>query len=543
MSGILPETVSMRTRDGARLDADLYRPPGEGPFPVLLMRQPYGRRIASTVTYAHPSWYADRGYLVVIQDVRGRGTSEGEFEPFIHERDDGEDTLEWLTTLPDSNGRVGMYGFSYQGATQLFAAASRHPALKVMAPAMCAFHLQRDWAYEGGALRLYNTMSWAAQLGAETARREGDADRFSTCYGIGHGPSAAQLIDPAAPALREALAGTFYGDWLDQPLDSGYWVERSPGAMLEGVDIPALHVGGWYDSFLTGTLAAFRHFQQGRQPQRLLVGPWGHLPWIPQVGQRWFGDSACSPVDDLQLRWFDHFLKEQNNGVTDETPVSLYDLGERRWRDFADWPRQPSVKQYLVSNGRAGIEPHGGFLSAEPVATDLIEDVWVHDPWRPVPTVGGHLPPSPGIQDRTAVDARPDVLTYTSAPLSEDLFLAGEVRATLHGAADMASYDLNAVLCEVDRQGRSHNLTQGHVRVSGDGSATVPLRALCATVAAGHRLRLSISGACYPGYALNDGSGRVQGDSRSCDYPIMTLRLLASESWLELPVVSATDQG
>lgn len=243
MSAIPPTVMSMRTRDGVRLDADVYSPDGQGPFPVLLMRQPYGRRIASTVTYAHPSWYAARGYLVVIQDVRGRGTSEGEFEPFIHERDDGEDTLEWVSRLPGGNGCVGMYGFSYHGATQLFAAASRHPALKVMAPAMCAFHLDRDWAYESGALRLYNTLSWAAQLGAESARRRGDADGFSACYGIGHAPSPVQLVDPAAPALRETLADTFYGDWLDQPPGSDYWRRRSPGTMLDGVDIPALHVG------------------------------------------------------------------------------------------------------------------------------------------------------------------------------------------------------------------------------------------------------------------------------------------------------------
>ncbi|AFT72163.1 Hydrolase CocE/NonD family protein [Alloalcanivorax dieselolei B5] len=542
MSAILPTVMSMRTRDGVRLDADVYSPDGPGPFPVLLMRQPYGRRIASTVTYAHPSWYAARGYLVVIQDVRGRGTSEGEFEPFIHERDDGEDTLEWVSQLPGGNGCVGMYGFSYQGTTQLFAAASRHPALKVMAPAMCAFHLDRDWAYEGGALRLYNTLSWAAQLGAESARRRGDADGFSACYGIGHAPSPVQLIDPAAPALRETLADTFYGDWLDQAPGGDYWRQRSPGTMLDDVDIPALHVGGWYDSFLTGTLSAYRHFQKGRQPQRLLVGPWGHLPWIPQVGQRWLGDSACSPVDDLQLRWFDFFLKGENNGVTAEPPISLYDLGESDWKDFSAWPCRQAEKWYLASNGRAGIDPHGGLLRARPDVGEPVEDVWVHDPWRPVPTQGGHLPPSPGIQERTALDARPDVLTYTTAALTETLALTGEVRVVLSCAADVDSFDLCAVLGVVDPEGRSHNLTQGYARVAG-GVVTVSLRAVCATVAAGQCLRLSISGASYPGYALNDGSGRVQGDIRCSDYPIMTLRLDVSESWLELPVVSATDNG
>ena len=220
---VIPEVVSMRTRDGVRLDADVYLPSGEGPFPVLLMRQPYGRRIASTVTYAHPSWYAAHGYMVVIQDVRGRGTSEGEFEPFVNERDDGEDTLEWAANLPGGNGRVGMYGFSYQGVTQLFAAASGHPALKAIAPAMTGFRLERDWAYEGGALRLQNSLSWAAQLGAETDRRGGNHDRFAQRYRLGHGPADDELIDPASPAVRELLAGTFYADWPDPPLHDEYW--------------------------------------------------------------------------------------------------------------------------------------------------------------------------------------------------------------------------------------------------------------------------------------------------------------------------------
>ncbi len=156
------QTVSLTTRDGVRLDADLWRPAAPGPFPVLLMRQPYGRDIASTVVWAHPSWYAAQGYVVVVQDVRGRGTSEGAFVPFAHEAADGAETLAWAAALPGTTGRIGMYGFSYQGMTQLFAAASRHPALACLSPAMAAFDTYADFAFEGSAFRLHQNLSWGA---------------------------------------------------------------------------------------------------------------------------------------------------------------------------------------------------------------------------------------------------------------------------------------------------------------------------------------------------------------------------------------------
>ncbi len=532
-----PIMMSMRTRDGARLDADVYRPEGRGPFPVLLMRQPYGRRIASTVTYAHPSWYARHGYLVVIQDVRGRGSSEGVFEPFVNEQDDGADTLEWVANLPDSNGRVGMYGFSYQGITQLYAAASGHPALKVIAPAMCGFHFDRDWAYEGGAFRLYNAMTWAAQLGAETARRAGDHARFAQLYRLGHGPDQHELIDPAAPAVRELLAGTFYDGWLDSPPGSGYWRERSPGLRPQP-NLPALHVGGWFDSFFTGTLAAYAHYRRGGAPQRLVVGPWTHLPWTPAVGAAWLGTQAQPDIDALQLRWFDRFLKEQDNGVDREPPVQLFDLRAGVWRDFDELPAPPPLRLYLASDGRAALDCEAGRLQREPA--DAALDVLVNDPWRPVPTLGGHLGPSAGIQDRTAVDARPDVATYTSAPLTAPLQLAGAVSVVLDAAADADSFDLCAVLSVVGADGRARNLTQGYCRVTGtSGQQRLDLRATCALIQPGERLRLSVSGSCYPAYALNDGSGRPPGAVRAADYRILTLRLSPQRSWIELPCLSA----
>jgi uncharacterized protein len=174
MVKISQQTASMQTRDGVRLDADIYRPDTAEKLPILLMRQPYGRAIASTVVYAHPRWYAAQGYIVVIQDVRGRGTSAGEFDLFSHEIEDGLDTINWVSQLPGSTGNVGMYGFSYQGMTQLYAAVHKPEALCAIAPAMVAYDLYTDWAYENGAFCLYANLAWAMQLAAETARLQGD---------------------------------------------------------------------------------------------------------------------------------------------------------------------------------------------------------------------------------------------------------------------------------------------------------------------------------------------------------------------------------
>ena len=227
MAAPLPETASMRTRDGVRLDADVYRPESTGSFPVLLMRQPYGRQIASTICYAHPTWYAAQGYTVVIQDVRGRGTSEGAFRLFADDVADGEDTIAWASSLPGSSGAVGMYGFSYQGTNQLLAASSGAAALKALAPAMIGWDIGADWAYENDAFCLAAGLGWATQIGAETARLAGDREAFdvlfrfsrAACLFIRRSPrgpifSLASVITPitklGSTIRRAAATGTTY---------------------------------------------------------------------------------------------------------------------------------------------------------------------------------------------------------------------------------------------------------------------------------------------------------------------------------------------
>ena len=528
-----PQMVSMRTRDGVRLDADVYRPVGGGPYPVLLMRQPYGRKIASTVVYAHPGWYAAHGYIVVIQDVRGAGTSEGAFKLFEHEREDGADALLWAASLDGGTGEVGMYGFSYQAATQLLALAGAldagGPAPAALCPAMMGWDVFADWAYEGGAFCLNGGMSWALQMGAERARLAGDVDAFVAMMAASKSVPLNEERMAWPAVLQRYSRYTHYADWIGNPAPGGYWDRIAPKAALAGRtgDVPMLHVGGWYDLMLEGTLGAFEAMRTSRAPQRLIVGPWGHLPWGRRVGAMDFGPGASNPIDHEQVRWFDHFLKDHDNGVDREPPVRLFDLGAKAWRDFAAWPEPEQQAWHLSSSGLATARSEDGVLSREPPPRTSI-DALVHDPWRPVPSLGGHDGVPPGPQDRSALDGRTDVACYTSAPLAAPLSLAGRVQAEIHVDADAVSHDLLAVLSQVMPDGRVVTLTQGYMRIadaSAPGPRVVAMRALCATIPAGAALRLSLQAASFPAFAVNPGTGASVADTRLFDCRVITLKL------------------
>lgn len=538
------QTLSMTTRDGVRLDADIYVPEADGPFPVLLMRQPYGRAIASTVVYAHPTWYAAHGYIVVIQDVRGRGTSEGTFDLFAHEVEDGYDSVEWAAQLPGSNGHVGMYGFSYQGMTQLYAAQAQPDALKALAPAMVGYDLYHDWAYENGALRLQAGLGWAIQLATETARIKKDEAAFQALYAAsrnlplnGSTPSYPNVIKRYAP-------DSFWHDWLAHPSNDAYWQSLKPN--LSEVDLPMLHVGGWFDPYLTGNLRLYQEMiTRSYYPQHLWIGPWSHIPWSRKVGSIDFGPASVNSIDQLQLRWFNHFLKGQENDLSGVPSVHLFEMGTNHWRSFDTWPQSKTWPLYLASSGLAGIREDDGRLvnpSQLPAEPSQLSDIFVHDPWRPVPALGGHASFPPGAFDRSHIDGRSDVLTYTTEPLEADLCVSGEVNVTLHCYADTTSYDLCAVLSGGQPDGAIYNLTQGYCRVEQhrdpSNSVRIALQPTCFCLKARQILRLSISAACFPAYPVNPGSGTQSGEARLMENQIITITVHTGEnSFIELPVL------
>ncbi|MDJ1183372.1 CocE/NonD family hydrolase [Roseofilum casamattae] len=504
------QTASMMTRHGARLDADIYQPDDDGNYPVLLMRQPYGREIASTVVYAHPQWYANRGYIVVIQDVRGRGTSKGEFSLFSHEVTDGIDTVNWAAQLPGSNGLVGMYGFSYQGMTQLYAASGKPEALKTICPACIAPDLYADWAYEGGAFCFSANLGWAIQLATETARLNGDRIACQILYQASRNLPIYGLDSRLDEALRKYAPDSFYHEWLNHPEPGEYWQQLSPD--LTDVDLPMLHIGGWFDSYLRGTLRWYREMaERSIYPQPLIIGPWGHLPWGRKLGEMDYGATASSPVDELQIAWFDRILKGKElkgkeTEESDRAPVMLFQMGSNKWRSYAKWPDTNEKSYYLTSTGLANLNDEDGKLTETPATQDS-EDIWIRDPWRPFPALGGHASSPTGACDRSLLECRTDTVTYTSEPLREPLAICGEAIVQLYLTASTPSFDISAILAEVKPDGRVYNIAQGYLRCNSSGTPVqISLQATFIELPPESCLRLSLSGDCFPAYNLNPGS-------------------------------------
>lgn len=522
--------VRMALRDGTRLVSDHYYPPGHRDgvkAPSLLVRQPYGRTIATTVVYAQPAWFARNGYNVVVQDVRGRGDSEGEFYPFAYEAIDGRETVDWVARRPECNGRVGMYGFSYQGLTQLLAAAEQPSALRCIAPAQTAGDLFEGWFYHHGALRLSSTVAWANQLLRADARRLTD-------------PRPGEALEAAAQRLPSLLAHTPYGqipelchrripryyrEWVSHRQPDIYWSAQDISARIERIKVPVLHLWGWYDSYLHGSALLYDSLRShsadatNRNRQYLVAGPWQHIPWGRTVGEVDFGPEADFDTDTLLLRWFNHWLKD--TGEFDREPrVRLFVQGENRWRTENEWsPYQgsPAVKStwYLRSQGRANSSRGDGCLtSGSPTATEP-RDGWVDEPEVPALSPGPQGAAGPYSQVR--LEQLNNVLVFTSEPLTSPLTVSGAPRVILYSTSSCTHADLVAKLVRILPDGRNHSLCIGIARSSwlfkGEPhrAHTVhrwefQLEPTCCRFAMGERIRLDISGSAFPLYDRNPGS-------------------------------------
>jgi uncharacterized protein len=529
----LQRNVSCRMRDGVSLYADVYRPAGEGPFPVILMRLPYDKTQAETINYSHPSWYAQRGYMVVVQDVRGSWASEGVFTPFLSEAEDGYDSIEWAARLPGANGRVGMYGFSYAGATQLMPATLRPPSLLTICPALTASQYYEGWTYNQGALALAFTMSWAVSLAEMEARRAKDDEAMTMLRAAFANSQAWNWYLPLTefPPLTGKY-GSYFFDWLAHPTYDDYWRRWSIDEDYSRLTIPALHIAGWYDVFLTGSVKNFIGMRNesgsdvARARQKLLVGPWTHMPWAPTGLTSDLRGCGPGIVDDMQLRWFDQFLKGEETGVLD-APVSLFVMGAETWRDFPDWPPPGSepVRWFFHSKGRANSRFGDGTLSLDAPGGEP-SDLFTADPMAPTTSIGGHsccfnfvAPMGPA--DQRAAEEYNSVLVYTSEPLVEPTELIGDVTVTLYAATSARDTDWTARLCEVHPDGRSINLQEGIVRARYRESQSEPsllepdriyrydisLGPVGVRIAPGNRLRVTVSSSDFPQWDRNLNTG------------------------------------
>ncbi|HWW50371.1 MAG TPA: CocE/NonD family hydrolase [Verrucomicrobiae bacterium] len=519
----LERGVRCRLRDGVELVSDHYHPPGPGPHPTLLMRQPYGRDIASTVVYAHPVWFARHGYNVVIQDVRGRGDSAGEFYPFRNEGRDGAETIAWLRTRAESNGRIGMYGFSYQGMTQLLAAAEGPEGLVCISPAMTAHDLYHGWFYHQGALRLAASLGWGLQLlKADTRRlrlREA-SDRLEEAWATA--PAQTSFLPfREHPALAGEGVPQYVLDWFDHSEPGEYWTSLDLSQSLERIRVPALHFSGWYDTYLSGTIDGFRALSEGagstmaREHQYLVAGPWVHIPWGDRIGAAGFGAEALLDTDTILLRWFDHWLKDSGQ-FSAEPRIRHFVLGANRWREAEVWPRRADHPLYLHSAGRANSRKGDGVLSAAPPARDEPSDVFVYDPEVPVLAPGGQAA-SAGQFDQAALELGNNLLVYTTEPLEQPLGIFGTPRASLYCSTSSAHADFTAKLVRVRPSGAAEFISIGIARSSwlfrliGYSADTVhhwefDLEPTSCCFTKGDRVRIEISSSAFPLYDRNPGT-------------------------------------
>jgi putative CocE/NonD family hydrolase len=518
---VVERDVVIEMRDGVVLRADVYRPAGDEPVPALIERTPYsksnGRYVGGLLF--NPLDAAQRGYAIVVQDVRGRFSSGGEWEPFVNESADGHDTIDWAAEQPWCNGSVGVYGASYMGTTALQAAVGAPSSLRAALVYMTGSNYWNEWTYSGGAFELKFNLVWTLRsLVPDRLRRLDDPAERKRLLDA-HADQATDMTTLSRSLPLDDLAAfrvgaPYWRTWHQHGTYDEYWQAVDVNRRVDELRAPVLHVSGWYDHFLRGHLDLYRALEDHGVEQRLILGPWDHGSYhstSPTMsGERDFGPRAVNGpalMSDVALTWFDRWL---GGGREDEEPapkVRYFVMGENRWHDAEEWPpAHEPVPWYF----RAGAE-----LSTEP-PLDEQPDHYVYDPRDPVPSVGGRGSTSvlgaAGVQDQSAVASRDDVVSYTSSELASPLTIAGPVSIRLHASASTPSTDFAAKLVDVQPDGYCANLADGILRVvSLEPGETlvvdIDLWAVAHTFGVGHRVRIEITGGSFPRWDRNPNTG------------------------------------
>ncbi|MDX6686973.1 MAG: uncharacterized protein QOF86_3101 [Baekduia sp.] len=535
--------------DGVRLQADVYRPDDRQRHPVLLQRTPYNRRDSFAVVVSagiEPLRAVEQGYVVVIQDTRGRFGSEGAFQPFQQEADDGADTIGWLAEQAYCNGRIGMYGASYYAATQLLAATRRPEALKAIAPKATAADYFDSWFYHGGALQLGFSMYWALGLAAAEAARRAAAGEDTSAE---LNELEAWLNDPARafgtrPLIARGALNAMLPDfeaWLTRERDDVFWRSISVSDRWSAIDIPALHIGGWYDLFLRGTIANYVGMAQHAPDQELLVGPWAHAVEYDALGEVEFGPGASAAALDMtrvHLEFFDRHLGDAPPAV-DRPAAKVFAMGSNRWVGHSRWPPAEAETQSLWLTGPAD-DGRKRLCDGRPRDAQPSSN-FTFDPADPVPTIGGatFLPGAyiglhAGPRDQRPTQHRQDVLTFTGPALDAPLTIAGSVTVELYAATSAKDTDFTAKLVDVRPDGRALLICDGIVRRShvaggapegGVDRYEIDLGHTYYVLGPGHRLQLDVSSSNFPRFDVNPNHGGDVARAREADYVVARQRV------------------
>lgn len=540
------KNVPAKMRDGVTLYADVYRPDVEGRFPVILLRLPYGKHMAEV--FGDHEYFPSRGYVVVVQDCRGRFESEGEYYALIDEPQDGYDSVEWAASLPYANGMVGTQGQSYLGATQYLLAPTRPPHLRCAFPVSAAADFHQSWVYHtGGAFSLGWQVPYVVFLARNTIDRKGIKDELwphirpdlerSINFGNPLTPDAYKRLPLMDWAERLKDVAPYLADYLTHPEDGPYWWAINGERQHRNINIPMYHVSSWYDIFLRDALVHFCGLRsramtpEARGGQKLLLGPWAHLfPYTTPIsggtGDIDFGPNAEIELHAVQLRWFDYWLKGIDTGLSQEAPIRLFVMGTNQWRDEDVWPlaRTRYTPYYLHSQGKANSLQGDGTLSRDTPGEEPV-DQYQYDPADPVPTRGGNTLIIPvGVADQREVEHRQDVLVYTGEPLEQPLEVTGPLKVVLYAASSAPDTDFTAKLVDVRPDGYAQNIADGILRARYRESRTKPkplspgeptefcidLWATSHVFLPGHRLRVEISSSNFPRFDRNLNTGGDQ---------------------------------
>lgn len=545
---IIDRKVLIPMKDGTRLAADIYRPNADGSFPAIVERTPYNREESVILRTGTPRYFAERGFVFIVQDVRGRFGSEGTWYPFVDdgwgERQDGYETIEWIARQPWCNGKVATVGGSYAGQTQMFVAPTRPPALACCFIREAASNLAEQWCYRGGAYEWGFNHDWNVRHGAYAMRRQlelidsllKNADRFT------HLPLGRQ----------DEMASPF--DWIHDNLrrrdDKDYWEQFDFERHYGDIEVPIYHMAGWFDIFLDGSLRNFAGIQEegkskrARHNQKLVIGPWTHGPTVADpafarhVGEMDFGEQALLDFNGEMHRWYDQWLNDHATGVLDEPRVRYFLMGANRWETSDTWPPTGTrAQKWYLHTGPSGSATslNDGSLSVKKPAREN-PDSYDYDPANPVPTVGGNtlyaaikksgsgeenpdFTVTAGPRDQRSIEPR--CLTYTSELLEKDLDVIGKVWCTLFASSSCVDTDFVARLCDVFPDGRSMLVCDGILRARYRKYRFKPrlltpekvyrfdvdLWPTAWRFQAGHRLRLIVTSSCFPRFDRNPNTG------------------------------------
>jgi putative CocE/NonD family hydrolase len=523
-------------RDGVKLYGDLYRPARQGKFPVLIVRTPYG--VQRDGVHQNMIKFAQHGYAVYVQDVRGRYESEGKWDPFRFEANDGHDTIEWAAKQPWSNGKVGLEGGSYLGHVQWRAATQSPPSLVTMFPAVASTSIYKNWLTHGGANRLSFNYGWGVVRMPNrimlpqywhTEEYAPPELRYETILKrLPLGELDQQAAGQVVPHWR---------DWIKHQSYDDYWQAISDEEHFAKVKVPVHTSGGWFDIFVNGTISGFTGMrknggtERARRESKMLIGAWGHGP-SQKFGDVDFGPTANRDLFERELRWYDHYLKGEDNGVDREPPVEIFYMGVNKWKHADDWP-VPGTKftpYYLSSSGKANSATGDGKLaSTQPSGSGT--DKYQYDPNNPVPTVGGNnccgTPTLAGPMDQRPIESRPDVLVYTSEALQSSVAIAGPVKMKLFAATDGRDTDWMVKLVDVHPNGFAMNVAEGILRARFRNGVEnmellqpnqvyefeVDMAGTANVFRPGHRIRIDITSSNFPQFDRNPNTGENLGAS------------------------------